>query len=323
MIAALKQRARSLTLAWARRRQGRDDVAAVLDSRRVYILPTAQGVAFGALLFSMLLASMNYNASLGFILTFLLAGLGLVAIYHTHRNLVGLVVDTGDARAVFAGDPAIYEANVENRTRFPRTAIAIQHDGNPGGCSDIAAHDRTVLRFEVPTEKRGVVLVKRFGIATRFPLGLFRAWSWVHPGSRVIVYPRPARRSTPPPTERADTGGAQSDASGDEDFAGLRDYRPGDPPRHIAWKAFARTRQLLIKQHTGTRVETHLFDYDLTDGADVEAKLAQLARWIVDADNAGHGYGLRLPGRDIAAGLGPAHRHECLRALALFDGAAA
>ena len=122
---------------------------------------------------------------------------------------------------------------------------------------------------------------------------------------------------SPPPT-RTDTGGANDSDEGDDDFAGLRNFRDGDSPRHIAWKAFARDEELLVKQYAGTDVTTHWFDFDTLNQMDVEARLSQLTRWVVDANFKGNAWGLRLPGETLQPGIGPAHRERCLRALALL-----
>jgi hypothetical protein len=57
----------------------------------------------------------------------------------------------------------------------------------------------------------------------------------------------------------------------------------------------------------------------------VERRLSQLARWVLDAEGEGRNYGLRLPEFSQSPGQGDLHRHECLKALALFEqpGAAA
>jgi uncharacterized protein (DUF58 family) len=51
----------------------------------------------------------------------------------------------------------------------------------------------------------------------------------------------------------------------------------------------------------------------------VEERLSQLALWVIEAERAGHSYGLRLPGIAIPPALGQLHFHECLRALSLFE----
>ena len=43
----------------------------VLDRKRIYILPTRRGLLFAVFLLVMLLGSINYALSLGFVLTFL------------------------------------------------------------------------------------------------------------------------------------------------------------------------------------------------------------------------------------------------------------
>jgi uncharacterized protein (DUF58 family) len=106
---------------------------------------------------------------------------------------------------------------------------------------------------------------------------------------------------------------------GEDDFAGLKDYHPGDPPRHIAWKAYARAGELLVKEFSGEAEATPVFSLDDAPGSDLEARLSVLARWVVDAHARGLAFGLRLPGEDIAPEPGDAQRRRCLGALARFD----
>ena len=134
-----------------------------------------------------------------------------------------------------------------------------------------------------------------------------------------LVYPAPAPRGPKPPVTETDTGGAQDKGSGVEDFAGLRSYRPGDSPRHIAWKALARQQELLVKQYTGTAVETRWFEWDTIPAIGMEDRLARLCRWIIDAHEDHQAYGLRMPAVAIEPNLGTAHRRRCLSELALFD----
>src|SRR2546423_14852974 len=75
-----------------------------LVQRRIFILPTRQGYVFALTLLVMLVASINYQLSLGFILTFLLASMAGVAMLHTWRNLAHLKLRPGRCDPVFAGD---------------------------------------------------------------------------------------------------------------------------------------------------------------------------------------------------------------------------
>jgi uncharacterized protein (DUF58 family) len=105
---------------------------------------------------------------------------------------------------------------------------------------------------------------------------------------------------------------------GDEDFAGMRPFHPGDSPRRIAWKAYAREQGLQVKLYAGTAVTSHVFDWDSLEGMDVESRLSQLCRWIEDAHAEGRAFALKLPGVDVPPNVGPAHRQHCLTALAMF-----
>jgi uncharacterized protein (DUF58 family) len=61
-----------------------------------------------------------------------------------------------------------------------------------------------------------------------------------------------------------------------------------------------------------------MFDFGALSNLQLETKLEQLARWVVDAEESGERYGLRLPDNYIKPDRGPEHRHRCLAALATF-----
>ena len=134
-----------------------------------------------------------------------------------------------------------------------------------------------------------------------------------------IVYPRPAAEAPVPPATQAAQGHRQHDARGEEDFAGFRRFHDGDSPRHVAWKAYARSGELLSKLFAGADTSSQWLDYARIPVTDVEMRLSILARWVVDADRTGRDYGLRLPGVEFPPAHGHGHRHRCLQALALFD----
>ena len=65
MFGAFKQKFRN----WAFRRTVERGTL-VLNQRRIYIMPSRQGLAFVFVLILMLLGDINYNLSLGYVLTF-------------------------------------------------------------------------------------------------------------------------------------------------------------------------------------------------------------------------------------------------------------
>jgi uncharacterized protein (DUF58 family) len=185
---------------------------------------------------------------------------------------------------------------------------------------DIPAGERASIAVPFVTARRGRLEPGRLTLASRYPLGLFRAWASPLLPASCLVYPRPLDAPLPPSSH----GWKNSDRpgrSGQEDFSGLRERQPNDSPRHIAWKAVARDfdhRPLLIKQFDGGAAKELWLDWNLTpDARDAEARLSILAGWVLAAERERCRYGLRLPGRSIAPDHGSAHRDACLAALAL------
>jgi uncharacterized protein (DUF58 family) len=304
---------------WAWRRQGPDDQQVTLTRRRVYILPTRQGLLYGLTLFVMLLGSMNYSNSMGFMLTFLLVALGLVAMHACHANLNGLTLATGKVESVFAGETARFHIRLLNTGRSQRPGLMIGAEGGDAIVNgDLDAGEYGNISVPLPTRRRGWLGLGRLSVETTYPLGLFRAWSWVHMDMRVLVYPAPADYAPPLPLPLEGRGAGRPNDQGDEDFSGLRSYRAGDSPRHIAWKASAREQMLLTKQFTGSGEQTRWLDAALLPQFDPEQRLSILCRWVLDAHAQNLPYGLRVPGTTIAPGNGDAQREHCLQALALF-----
>ncbi|MGQ0749491.1 MAG: DUF58 domain-containing protein [Betaproteobacteria bacterium] len=291
----------------------------VLVQRRVFILPTRQGLLFAAVLVLMLVGSINYALSLGFVLTFLLVGLGLNAMVYTFRNLARLSLSGGRVQPVFAGETAWFPVHLENPGQTDRHAVGLTADKQTAVYVDVPARQSAVAPIGIPARRRGRLRPGRLTIFTRYPLGLYHAWSYLDFGAHCLVYPRPAPAGLPLPAAGAGAGTGTLLGQGREDFSGLRQYFPGDSPRHIAWKAVARGEELLTKQFSG-RADTELWLEwrRLPAGLDTEQKLSRLARWVLDAHAAGLNYGVRIPGRTVDPGQGEAHRERCLEALALF-----
>jgi uncharacterized protein (DUF58 family) len=324
--------ARTLT-GWARRKSGQwmlrrtahDNGEVFLSQRRVYILPTGAGVGFGVLLLVLLIGSVNYNLGLGFALTCIAAACAVVDILLTYRNLAHLHLRPGRAQPVFAGEEAQFELQLLNRTGYDRFALWVDFadadaERHP---ADVPARGRAAVLLGAATAERGSMAAPRVRLATRFPLGLFRAWSYWQPDLRVLVYPFPEPNAPPLPA----TGSANADGigrGGHDDFAGVRSYQPGDQLRHLAWRQIARLDpalggQLTTKHFEGGAMDELVLDFAaLPASLDLELRLSRMTRWVLEAEQRGLPYALRLGSLSFEAAVGAAHRAACLRALALY-----
>lgn len=285
------------------------------------MLPTRYGLGFAFVLLVLLLGSVNYNNGLGHALTFTLASVALVSMLYTQRNLLGLEVEGGTCAPVFAGEDARVTVCLRNAAAYARLGVVVEQQKRPVAPLDLASQGRGCVELALPTQRRGYLACPPIVLATYYPLGLVRAWSRrVSLPVRCLVYPRPA----PPQALPASTAGsnerqATPAGAGNDDFAGLRDYRYGDSPRHIHWKAVARGEGLVTKQFAGEQGGSVWLEWDALSGRDVETRLSILCRWVLDAEATGWRYGLRLPALTLAPARGAAHQHACLQALALFD----
>jgi uncharacterized protein (DUF58 family) len=314
----LRFRLRRRAAAWARRRQGEDRLPVQIATRRIYILPTRGGFAFAALLFVMLLAGLNYGNSIALLITFLLTGFGLIAMHLCHRNLVGAVVRGISTVDAFAGEHGRLLVTFENRADTPRIGLECQAEGADRVTVSVPADASARAELEVPLAARGRVTIERVKLSTAFPFGLFRAWTWLHLPLSLLAWPVPRGRREPP-AEIASGGNAPAvHRAGDEEWAGLREFRDGDSPRQVAWAAYARGRGLLVKTYLSPAAHQRMLDFAAVPGTDVEQRLEQLSAWIVAAHARGERYGLRLAGQEVAANSGAEHRARCLGGLALY-----
>jgi uncharacterized protein (DUF58 family) len=307
--------------------------AVILGRRQLYILPTRHGWLFALVLGVLLIAAINYSNGLAYGLTFLLASTAIVSMLYTHRNLHKLKITPGVATPVFAGETAAFEICLTNDRAAPRLGLRVEQEiGTHGqaapwklrGQREVARVDlgpgaSGCLTLPRPAQRRGWLAAPVFRVATVFPLGLLYSWSRrLELEQRCLVYPRPA---APMPLQTAMVETAPTEyrpQSGGDDFAGLRDYHAGDSPRHIHWKAVARTQRWYTKQFGGGVQASHWLDWDSLEGLETEARLSVLTRWVLDAEQSGDLYGLRLPGTNIAPANGERHQQRCLAALALF-----
>jgi uncharacterized protein (DUF58 family) len=305
---------------WARQRQGPDGDTVELHQGRVYILPTRSGLVFGLVFFTMLLGALNYSNNMGFALAFILTAVAVVSIHHCQRNLAGLQLAVSGCSPVFAGELIECTVHLKNPGGGPRWQLAAGPATERTPAVDLAAGESAELQLRLPTDRRGRLRCPAIRVSTRHPLGLFESWAWLYPQRELIVYPSPAASVAirlPPAAPDFDNAGES--VRGTDEFVGLRSPIPGESLSRMAWKAWARTGQLLAKDYRSGAGSSWL-DWDELPVGDPEERLSQLARLILDAEAAGQLFGLRLPGVELPPMAGQDHVHRCLAVLATYDG---
>jgi len=297
-----------------------DGEQVVLRHSRIYILPSRRGWLMIGTLAIMLVASLNYALALGFGVTFLLSGLVASSLLHAFRNLAGIDVRPLAASETFAGGRIVFTLAVGGGARA-REAIEVSAPGCAPVEADLPAGGTATMRLERDAPRRGRMALGRVTLASTRPLGLWRAWSYIHFPLAGVVYPAP-EPGAPPLPRGADGHDLGAPGRGEEsDFAGLREYQPGDPPQRVAWKAVARGAGWYTKtfEGTGGGGPVPLAFAALPAALDTETKLARLTAWVLAAERATRPFSLSLPGRALPVGQDRDHRRAALEALALHQ----
>lgn len=286
-----------------------------LDRRRIYVVPSGFGLAFAALLFVMLIGSLNYGNNPALLLTCLLAAAAGASVYFGFAGLSGLELVQVRGDEAYAGGPLTMHLRFARGTRARASLLA--RNGKTDVAFSIPVDTDTAVVLTVDAPQRGWQRPGRIRIWTGYPLGLFTLWSWVNPDVPMLVYPT---LESPAPALPAGAGerGEQARAGTSEEHSGLRDYRVSDAARLIAWKASIRHDNLLVRDTERRSGELLTLDYSALPGLDDEARIGRLAAWVVAADAEHRSYALVLPSETIGPALGVHHRHHCLRALALL-----
>jgi uncharacterized protein (DUF58 family) len=287
-----------------------------LEYRHIFVLPTAFGWGFALLLVFMALGGLNFNNNMALMLVFLLGTIAQLTTLIAFRNLSGLRIDSIVSEPVFCGETAHFRVFISNGDDRQRFAIQAGFK-KPQDCNDFRPNSCESLILKHLTYTRGWLELPSFRLETRFPLGLFKAWSWIFPQTRCLVYPSPALN--PPPLPKTGHGQAGRAARGEGDQVhGLRKYQPGDSKQRVAWRASARHEDLYSLEMEAPREDACELDWDLLTGCDTERRLSILTAWVVAADHKQLSYSLKLPDQHVPSGGGIGQREKCLELLALY-----
>ena len=293
--------------------------------------PTGLWLIFGPVLGCMWLAAVNYSNNLVYAVLYLIGSLSLISIFHTWRNLAVLQIDHIRIQPAFAGEDVRMEIYLRNPSKqniyglffarlgdeagLTRRPIPLPRPG--GGGVRIAAGDSCAAEVIFAAERRGVYRFDSLLVRTSYPFGLFWGSFRVPVDAEYFIYPQPKGKPDWPALHPSGEQGTPLSNKPGDDFAGVRAYMPGESLRHVDWKAFARGRPLSVKQFTGGSGHELWLDAAQMNRMPLEARLSQLALWIVNAEKEEIPYALKLGRTTLPLGLGPVQAKRALEALAV------
>lgn len=285
--------------------------------------PTRLGVAFLGLVMLTLVGCINYGLSLGYGLTFLLGGLWVVTAAQVVRAIRLLSVTVLPPASAVAGQPVTFTAQVQQlgpagNVRVEAQPVQVAGLAPVRASGVVRPGDLTSLSLTVPSPQRGPLRLTGVRLVAVDVLGLWHASLPAEETAEVSVSPAPEVGAPPAPaTTLSGAGETGRRRPGQEEFAGVRGYQPGDSPRLISWKHVARTGNLLTREFDAPAGQALALDWaDTTPAGDTEARLSRLAAWVAQARDQGQAFSLNLPGRVLSVGGGEGQVRAALTALA-------
>jgi uncharacterized protein (DUF58 family) len=127
----------------------------------------------------------------------------------------------------------------------------------------------TEVRVELMPLRRGILRFTGVTLARPDPLGLFRSFARTPAAQTVLILPK--RHALPPIAlpgmMKYQEGGVAlaANVGRSEEFVSLREYRHGDPLRHIHWRSWAKTGKPIVKEFEDEFFVRHALVLDTFD----------------------------------------------------------
>ena len=288
-----------------------------LGSNNVYILPSGLGWIYGLIVLTLFSGAINYQISTLFLMTFLMAVIGLTSAWEAHSNLKDLSIKFISVEDTQQGKPAQVTLLIlpNSKNRF---GIEFQIANQPVTRIEKIPPEGIQFILPVETTERGCFTLPRITISSLYPFGIFKVWGYARFDILYYVYPPPVSPDFwPLPVSYQQD--KQKNIQGDEEFYDLKQVEnPWIQPNLIAWKIAAKGQGWYVK--TRNRTEGDYWQFKLNDlpTEQIETKLQNLCFWLFTAEQNGLVYSLELTSNTTPFDRGEQHLHYCLRQLALF-----
>ncbi len=284
--------------------------------------PNRHSLALLAIILTIWYAGAAQQNGTAYVLAFLLGSLWVVSYLHARQHLRGLTVTVGSLKSVSEGGVLRLPLTLAAPAGRLATGLEITSPSATAAVfvEQISAERPTPVSLAIRQSAAGREDKVAIIVRSRYPLGFFTTEHRLTLATPHCVHPRPAGdqplpAATPIPQGATQPAGPANPHAGGDDFNGLRSWSPGDPLRHVDWKAVARGRPMMVKQFTGAEASSVALRWDSLD-LQPAARASQIAAWMAAATARGLSFSLQLPSVEIPAGSGSNHQRQCLDALA-------
>jgi uncharacterized protein (DUF58 family) len=290
--------------------------------KKTYIIPTKFGMMFGFMCLCLLYISFASSNNLMYFYTFFLVGIGVSSLWFTHTNISDVIIEDVEVDDVFAGDKAYAIVTLSNRGKSARHHIHVYYKKEQITVLDeIMPRSSRTVRILLGEYNRGLQPIPRLTLSSTFPFSLLVTWKKFDVQKNFAVFPKRNGQTHFPrmniAKESIEGEAVEQIRSPDSEFSGHRKFENSDSPRHIDWKAYARTEKLLVKDYQGFfPSEVKIQWHHTAHLKNFEERLSQMAMWVEIAEMKGFHYSFELGPLMIMTSRGRSHYIQCLQHLA-------
>ena len=288
-----------------------------LNRRNIFILPSRFGATYVLICGFIFILGTNYQNNLVLLLSMMMISLFLSCMLRCYHNLTGLTVSRAGQEERFAGEQLSYQLQLSGNKPHYQVELAF------------AGETETVIE-EVEQQAQAAVYCRaqprgffdpgRISVRSRYPLGLFRAWSELDLQLRGVIYPEPieGQRSLESQADGDEQGQQQLQQVDGDEFVGLRKHRPGESQSRIAWKQLAQGRGLLSKDFELRQGNPMWLVLKESGSRSLEFELSLLCGQVLELSRQQRSFGLQLADERLPPGKNEQHRQAALTLLACF-----
>ena len=301
---------------WAKKRKSPGNPQ-TLDAKNIYILPSGFGWIYGLLVLSVLTGAINYQISTIFLMTFLLAVIGLASAWETHANIKELSIKFIAIEDAEQGIPAQLKLSIQPQEKI-RFAVEFEIQKQTKIRVEQISAQGIELLIPIETTHRGCFSLPRITVTSQFPFGIFRVWAYLYFDELYYVYPKALDPGfLPLPISKEQN--TNQIISGQEELYDLKQVgNPWEQPNRIAWKIAAKGQGWYIKTMNANRGEYWLFKFNDLTGDNLEIRLQNMSYWLQSAEAHSSIYGMELGSIPPIFGRGEEHLQQLLRLLAKY-----
>ena len=294
-----------------------------LTHRKIYIIPSKLSLMLLLVIALIVLAGINYQNNVFYILAFWLLSLFIWNFILTFLNLAKLEIKAKKATNVFLGESAQFEFEL---LRSNKSVHGLRIKTNEAYLESIYVdkHKPKAVFISQKTQQRGKMELEKMIFSTVFPFGFSYGFSYVYLDLPVWVYPKAIDANVQGVNHTSGDQQTLEDllSIGSEDFHQLKQYQPGERLGHIHWANYAKTGELKVKEFVDVNSSSVWIDWADFPMLEKESRLSHLCYLITTAHKNNINFGLRLPNNEIKPvfqnELKQSHLKDCLLQLAKF-----